>query len=129
MKRILMLIPVLTLFLTGSFLATKDNVEKLSPAQFKSKIDENKYTLIDVRTAKEFNSGHIQGAVNVDCYSSDFQKEIMKYKNEDAVLIYCQVGGRSSSVARKLATNGFKKIYELGGGLNAFVNEGYKITE
>lgn len=90
----------------------------LKPADFSVEIKNNPTApLIDVRTAEEFNKGHLENAVNINWNGNDFGKNVMVYDKNKPVFIYCLSGGRSSSAASFLRKNGFKEVYELEGGI------------
>lgn len=92
-------------------------VELLSPEEYKSRITNNKVQLIDVRTPREYNTGHIKSAKNIDFYSRTFKKEFEKLEKDKALYIYCRTGSRSRHAANKLVEFGFKEIYDLKGGI------------
>lgn len=94
-----------------------DHIHLLSPDEFKSQINDKKVQLVDVRTAREYGSGHIQGAKNIDFYSGKFAAEFNKLKKDKPVYVYCRTGARSRHAANKLADLGFKEIYDLKGGI------------
>ncbi|GGC86406.1 thioredoxin [Flavobacterium lutivivi] len=73
--------------------------------------------LIDVRTPEEYNSKHIDNAVNIDINNSNFDTEIAKLDKSKPVFVYCLSGGRSKAAASKMQALGFSKIYELDGGM------------
>lgn len=70
--------------------------------------------ILDVRTAGEFNSGHIKGAINipVDQLSRSLQK--LKDKNR-AVITCCASGMRSASAKSILKSNGYTNVHNGGG--------------
>ncbi len=80
--------------------------------------------IIDVRTPDEFNSGHIDKAVNIDWFESDFATKIGSYDKSKPVFVYCKVGGRSMKAANKLEEMGFTTIYNLDGGMLKWESEG-----
>ena len=73
--------------------------------------------IIDVRTPEEFSKGHLQNAKNIDWNGNDFDKQIAALDKSQPVFVYCLSGGRSSSAASKMRTDGFKEVYELNGGI------------
>lgn len=78
--------------------------------------------IIDVRTAQEFKSGHIEKAKNISV--SELRSKvnsIIKYKHNDVVL-YCASGARSKSAANFLYKEGFENIYNLKGGMSSYLN-------
>jgi rhodanese-related sulfurtransferase len=85
--------------------------------------------LIDVRQPREFASGHLENAVNMNLYSGDFEKQIMTLDKNKEVYLYCLSGVRSASAAKKLKKMGFVKIYDLQGGLSNWNKQQYPITK
>lgn len=79
--------------------------------------------VIDVRTAGEFSSGHLNNAVNYDWNSSQFETQIKTLDKSKPVFVYCLSGGRSSAAASKMRADGFSEVYELEGGMMKWRNE------
>ncbi|WP_411895617.1 rhodanese-like domain-containing protein [Winogradskyella sp. A2] len=94
-----------------------DTVKVLTTKEFKEQVDNKQVQLIDVRTPKEFISGHIKGARNIDFNSNSFDEEFNKLNKDEPVYIYCRSGVRSGEASKKLETMGFKEIYDLKGGI------------
>ena len=89
----------------------------LSPEEFRMKVENKKVQLIDVRTPREFTSGHIKGAKNIDFFSGKFITSFNALKKDKPVYVYCRSGSRSRQTANKIANLGFKEIYDLKGGI------------
>ncbi len=72
-------------------------------------------TLIDVRSAAEFDEGHLEGAINisVESIATKIEQEIPD-KNTKIVL-YCRSGNRSATAAEALINKGYTNVYDLGG--------------
>ena len=95
----------------------------VSPKDFKSYMDrfpaEN---VVDIRTKKEIaQNGMIEGAKNIDFNASYFKEEMLKLDKNVAIMIYCRSGGRSGKAVEMLKSWGFKKIYDMQGGYNAYL--------
>ena len=74
---------------------------------------------VDVRTADEYQNGHIDDADNIDYYNSEnFKIEIEKYNKKEPIYIYCKSGGRSKSASKLLDKMGFTTIFNYSGGWN-----------
>ena len=91
--------------------------------------DKNEETIVlDVRTAQEYASGHLDGAVLLNVNDSNFRTEVAKLDKDAKVLVYCAVGGRSAYAATIMEELGFKDIYNLKGGIQAWGSSGKKIV-
>lgn len=78
------------------------------------------FIILDIRTPKEFRTGHIKGAINVDYNKPNFQDNLNKLDKNTTYLLYCRSGGRtgrSLSVFRKLL---FKDIIHLTHGIRSW---------
>lgn len=103
--------------LLGSNGPVDDSLRLLSPLEFKAQVEGKDVQLVDVRTAREFYQGHIEGAINIDFYSMKFTAEFNKLSKDKAVYVYCRSGKRSKLGSNKLVAMGFTEIYDLHGGI------------
>lgn len=77
--------------------------------------------ILDVRDATEFAAGHIQGAKHIPVAELAARlKEIEKFKDKP-VLVHCQKGMRATAACSILKGQNFSQLYNLQGGLNAWV--------
>lgn len=77
--------------------------------------------ILDVRDATEFAAGHIQGAKHIPVAElAARMKEIEKFKDKP-VLVHCQKGMRATAACSILKGQNFSQLYNLQGGLNAWV--------
>jgi rhodanese-related sulfurtransferase len=79
-----------------------DDVHHLiSPAEFKKKISEGEYILVDIRTEKEFLNERLPGTdLNLDFYAEDFAEQVNKLDKTKKYLYYCRTGHRSGQAGR-----------------------------
>ena len=85
--------------------------------------------ILDVRTPVEFTGdlGHISGARLIPLRAiSDSLNSLSEYRETD-VIIACRSGRRSAIAAGELVRAGFKKVYNLSGGMIAWKAGGGKI--
>ena len=83
MKRIIFF-SLLLVYSCQIFESTEISV--ISDAQF-TEIQDNDYILVDVRTAEEYESGHIQDAVNFDFYSESFKNDILTLEKSSSIIL------------------------------------------
>ena len=98
-------------------------INVISDAQF-NEIQDSDYILVDVRTVEEYESGHIQDAVNFDFYSESFQNDILTLDKSSSIILYCRTQNRSTKTANYLKENGYKEITVIAGGITSWVKNG-----
>ena len=92
--------------------------ERLSPKEFRKKFDNmSDALLLDIRTPEEIAKGYLKGAVFMDFYDSTFKEQVAVIDREKPVFVYCAIGGRSWDAAKIMQEMGFKKVYDLKGGI------------
>ncbi len=93
----------------------------LTPAQAAALIKEKSadplFVILDVRTAKEFAMGRIKGARNIDVKAANARERLGKLDRNGSYLLYCRGGMRSARAMGFMKGKGFKKVYNLAGGL------------
>lgn len=93
----------------------------LKPKEFAQKIKATPNAqVIDVRTPGEFKTGFIEGAVNIDWNGGDFDTHISTVDKNKPTFVYCRSGKRSADAAEEMREMGFKEVYELSGGIQAW---------
>ena len=118
MKKLLLIALAAILFNSCSSGQTNGIKTNLSATEFADKIKElPNATLIDVRTPDEFSKGHLANANNYDWNGTEFDNQIAPLDKSEPVFVYCLSGGRSSSAANKMRSDGFTQVYEMDGGI------------
>ncbi len=87
----------------------------------------NKFVILDVRTAEEYNIGYIEDAVNVDFNGSNFKKMIKLMDKQKIYLVYCESGTRSKKAVDLMSEMGFKKIYHIYEGIEGWKSKQLKL--
>ena len=59
----------------------------------------------------------------------DFASQVEKLDKTKPVFVYCKRGGRSASAAEILKEKGFTKVYNLDGGITAWIDEGQEVVK
>ena len=99
----------------------------LAPSDFNEQSE--KELILDVRSPEEFAEGHLEGAINQNIKADNFSDNINKYDRNKPVFVYCRAGVRSNRAAEKLSELGFKKIYDLEGGILNWIENDYNIAK
>ncbi len=83
---------------------------------------------IDSRKQAEYEVSHIPKAVWVG-YENPNLESLEKLDKETPLIIYCSVGYRSEKISLQLEKKGFKKVYNLYGGIFEWVNQGNEVVD
>ena len=76
---------------------------------------EEGYIILDVRTQKEYDEGHIPGAVVISHEEIVEKAEEVLTDKDQLILVYCRSGRRSKIAAEALVELGYTNIKEFGG--------------
>lgn len=120
-----------TIILAGllSCQSSKPGFRSVSVDDFQHLIADSSVIRLDVRTAKEFDEGHIPNAVNIDVLQPDFlQKALSSLPRKRTIAVNCRSGKRSKKAAELLAKKGYK-VVELDAGFNGWTEEGKEVTK
>lgn len=122
--------PSLTLARAQELIARHYRVRQTPPESVAAKAAAGRVALFDVRTAEEFQSGHIAGAVHVEPGMSgeDFFARHGHLLTDRPAVFYCSVGYRSSKLVERLLahvkTSQSIGTFNLSGGAFRWVYEG-----
>lgn len=96
----------------------------INPEAFSKAIGAGKIQVLDVRTADEYKSGHINNALQANWLDkNEFNDRTSHLDKNKHVYIYCLSGGRSGAAAEVLRAKGYT-VTNLEGGINAWKREG-----
>ncbi|WP_194767124.1 rhodanese-like domain-containing protein [Tamlana sp. I1] len=115
-------------FFSCNQLASQDGYSDLDAQAFNKAVAEDSMLLIDVRTPKEFEAGHLKNALNIDFLADDFAENIKKLNSEKPVYIYCRSGKRSKKSVEIFQKAGFTQIYNLDSGFLGWKSENLPIV-
>jgi rhodanese-related sulfurtransferase len=109
---------------SGSFIHFGD----VSVNQAKQLIDrKSSMVVLDVRTEEEYETEHIEGAINF--WVDVLLQKINELDPNREYLVYCRLGLRSTRATQILNDNGFLKVFNLVGGIEAWKQEGYPLKK
>jgi len=97
--------------------------------EFEKLWKDKKGTVLDVRTAREFEGGHIPGAVNIDVNSPEFDKKVAELDKNKPYLVHCASGVRSVRACEKMNRMDFKQLINLQGGIKAWEKAGKPVEK
>ena len=90
-------------------------VRSISTAELKGMLNDKDKVFIDVRTPGEYKTRNIKQFKNMPL-GSDFSK----LPKDKEMVVICQSGMRSSNACKQLKKQGFEKVTNVRGGMNAY---------
>ncbi len=107
------------------------NIESIDVLELQRRLESQteKIFLLDVRSKKEHQSGHIKNSINIphDLLIKDIDL-IGEYKNE-LLVVYCRSGVRAQLVIDKLLENDFNHIIDINGDMLAWIESDLPIEK
>ena len=123
------ILTIALLFVALSFAVAYSHTE-VSPAQVKAMLDAGgDIVVVDVREESEFCDstyqppGHIVGAINMPWNSGYLQAHYGELPADHDIVVVCRSGNRSHSAANFLDGVGFASVFDMTGGMNAWLWE------
>ncbi len=107
----------------------KKGGKRIDPAELTRLLNREEGTVIDLRNEREFSSGHISGAQNIEPNKIDEQLNSKKISKEKPIVLVCKTGSNSTIVGGKLKKLGFKNINIMSGGMMVWQNQGLPLSK
>ena|ERR1035437_3290720 len=125
-----LLLPVLALLFCSFATITAQTKVEVNSKQVNSMLQKDKkWIVLDVRSADEFNSGHIKGAVNIDIRQPDAFSKIDKLNKNAKYIVHCRTNHRSGMAVEHMMQSGFKNIYQMMDGWSGWLTNNLPIQK
>ncbi len=105
----------------------QQEVRFVAPSEIQSEIENRAFTVLDVSTSLDYESAHVPGAKWISRGWIDVRLPDLYPKRGQPMLLTCRDGRQSTFAARQLAAIGYADISVLSGGLDKWVQVGYRI--
>ncbi|MGM0578388.1 MAG: Grx4 family monothiol glutaredoxin [Myxococcota bacterium] len=108
-------------FQGGGFAVDNPNeprVEDISVQQLKEWMDQGEdVELLDVRTAMEWDTAHVEG---FRLFDQEEEERVTSLDRDRPLVFFCHTGRRSRDAAEYFARQGFRRCYNVAGGIEAW---------
>ncbi|WP_156289466.1 rhodanese-like domain-containing protein [Oceanobacillus salinisoli] len=105
-------------FFFNRFMPIK-GITNITVQEAKNKFKDNHVQFIDVRTPGEYKVNHRKPFKNIPL--SNLSSKVDTLDKEKELVVICQSGMRSAKAAKMLKKQGFQKIYNVKGGMSAWM--------
>jgi thiosulfate sulfurtransferase len=92
--------------------------KELDPHKAQEMVEEGSVNVIDIRDPGSYSAGHIPSAVSLN--DINVKEYIESADKEKPLIVYCYHGITSRGAAEYLSQNGFKEVYSMTGGFEAW---------
>lgn len=100
--------------------------EEVSVRELRALLDaDTQLTLVDVRTTEEVHLDRIRGALHIPLDDLDAAIQARRIAPQTKVLVYCASGRRSLTACEALASSGYEDVWNVTGGIDAWIGAGY----
>ncbi len=97
----------------------RPNILQIQPPALKEKLDRgDDVCLVDVRESWEHSLAALPGSQHIPL--PEIADRVQELLFEEEIVVYCHFGERSVRAAEVLLESGFKKVYNLVGGIDAW---------
>ena len=105
----------------------KKNIQECSVADVKRMLGEGHVQIIDVREGKDWDKGHVPGAVHITKGVIELKIEKEVPNPADTIVCYCGGGARSALATENLQKMGYTNVLSMAGGFHAWKDAGYAV--
>lgn len=106
----------------------QEGVNCITIETMKDRIKKNdKLILLDVRTEREYQAGHIKGATWLERGIVEFVLARTLPVQDAEIVVYCKGGNRTGLVVKALKSAGYKNVVGLGGGFDEWASHGNSV--
>ncbi|MBW6480260.1 MAG: redoxin domain-containing protein [Bacteroidales bacterium] len=121
-------LPALILLFYFAAIGQNPTTIQVGSEEFYQLISEGEGVLLDVRTEREFQNGHIENSGQLNFYARDFRQSLLLLPKDQPVYLYCNTGWRSNIAASYLIRNGYTKVYNLEHGIMEWEQADFPVT-
>jgi len=123
-------ISIIILLLSSLIAINAQNKTEVNSKEVNAMLQKDKkFIVLDVRTAEEFNAGHIQGAINIDIKQPDALSKIGKLDHNAKYIVHCRTNHRSKIAVDHMVQSGFKTVYQMMDGFMGWNQNGLPLTK
>lgn len=99
----------------------------INPTELEQMLQQGSICLVDVRTEAEIQQGKIGNGHEMPLH--ELPMHIDQLDKAETVVFYCKMGVRSAQAAAFAVDRGFEQVYNLQGGITAWVHAGLPVGE
>jgi rhodanese-related sulfurtransferase len=116
LARLIVAVILMTTLLSGQNALAEESTQ-FSPVPqsllFKFLVDNEIFALVDARSPAEFDTSHVNGAINVPHDSPDDTLSLLPSDPDAPIIVYCKTGKRAKELKTRLVDRGYTNVRVL----------------
>jgi rhodanese-related sulfurtransferase len=100
---------------------------EMSAAQLLDRLGQADCVVLDVRSAREYRSGHVAGALHIPHGSVGARLDELQPHKDREIVVYCEAGVRARIAQSALTKAGFERVYHLTGDMAAWRRDNHTV--
>jgi len=100
----------------------------ISAQQLVDRVNREGAIVIDVRDRKEFDAGHIVGAISIPLANLDTRADELKKFADKPIIVACKMGQHSGDAGMRLRKRGYQNVSRLAGGMAEWQNQNLPVV-
>ena len=111
------------------YFLSQNTYDILPNIAFKNIMDsDSKIILIDVRSKQELDDIMINGVLNYDFNSDEFENSVLSLDIDKTYYVICRSGRRSGITTELMLKNRFENVFNIKGGMIKWVDSNLKLS-
>ena len=95
-----------------------NEIPQIQISEAKQMFDQKECTFIDIRDSGSYQAAHVPGALHL--HDGNIQDFVQNAAKDQPMIVYCYHGNSSLNAAAYLIESGFKNVYSMSGGFEAW---------
>jgi hydroxyacylglutathione hydrolase len=105
-----------------------ESIDQVEAHELHALVNRGGITVLDVREADEWQSGHVEGSVNVSYKELARRLTELGLPSSGSIACMCEAGYRASTAASILKGSGFPRVLNVTGGFSAWRRAGLPVA-
>jgi len=101
----------------------------LSVQQLVDLVNRDGAIVLDVRDRKDFQAGHIVGAINIPFANLDTRIDELRKYTDKPIIVTCRMGQHAGAAGTLLRKQGFQNVSRLAGGMAEWLNQNLPVVK
>ena len=105
-----------------------DRADTVLRQQLVDRVNREGAVVVDVRDRKEYEAGHIAGAISIPLANLDTRADELRKYADKPIIVACKMGQHSGEAGMRLRKRGYQNVSRLAGGMAEWQNQNLPVV-